>query len=83
MLFGSRLPSTLKGFAIQTFCEVVGSLFFGVNFQHTDIAVVDVPPNELPLDKKILRPIGDALFGGEEKSAVVILEDAITDGRLN
>ncbi len=36
----------------------------------------------MPLDKKILCPIGDALFGGEEKSAVVILEDAITDGRL-
>jgi hypothetical protein len=41
-----------------------------------------LPPKEVPLDKKILCPIGDALFGGEEKSAVVILEDAITDGRL-
>ena len=75
-----ELADALKGFAIQTFCEVVGPLFFGVNFQHSDIAVVDKAPEEMLLDKKILRPVGDALLGGEEKSAVVILEDATTDG---
>ena len=35
----------------------------------------------MPLDEEILRPVGDALFGGKEKGAVVILKIATADGR--
>jgi hypothetical protein len=77
-----ELAYVLEGLTIEAFSEIVGPLFFGVDFQHSDIPVVDVAPKEVPLDEEILRPVGDALFGGEKKGAVVILEYATTDGRL-
>ena len=77
-----ELADVFKCLAIETFCEVVCPLFFGVNFQDGDVAIGDVAPKEVPLDEEILRPVGDTLFRGEKKSAVVVFEDATSNCRF-
>ena len=39
-------------------------------------------PKEMPLNQEILGPISDALLGGKQQCAVVILKDAAANGRL-
>lgn len=66
----------------RTFLEVICPLFFGVDFQDGDIAIGDVAPKEVPHDEEVLRPVGDTLFCGEKKSAVVVFKDTASNCRL-
>lgn len=70
----NKLTNTFEGFAIESFRKVVSTLALSVNFVDLDSAITHITPKEVPLHKEILRSVGDALFGGEKKSAVVVFK---------
>jgi hypothetical protein len=78
----NKLSDVLKSFSVETFREIISPLFFRVDLQNDNISIVDVTPEEVPLDEKIFGSVGDSLLGGKEKSAVVVFEDTAPDRRL-
>ena len=78
----NKLADVFKSFSVETFGEIVSPLFFRVDLQNDNIPVVDVTPEEVPLDEKVFGSVGDSLLSGKEKSAVVVFKDTASDRRL-
>ena len=74
-----KLPNAFKSFAVETLGEIIGQLISCCNLQDLDIAVGDMVPKEVPLDQKVVGPIGDALLGRKQRGAAVVLEDSAAD----
>jgi hypothetical protein len=55
-----KLADAFEGLSVESFSEIIGPLFFGVNLQDDDIAIVDRAPEEVSFDKKVLRLVGNA-----------------------
>ena len=65
----------LQSLTIEAFSEIIRPLFFCVDLQNHYVSVGDMALEEVPFDKKVLRPVSDSLFGCKEKSAVVVFDD--------
>ena len=74
-----KLADVFEGVTIETFCEIVGPLFLGVNLVNLNGAITDVAPKEMPLHEEVLGSVGDALFGGEGECTIVVFEDSTAD----
>jgi hypothetical protein len=75
----SELSDTFENFAVETLGKVIGQLLSGGNFKDFDIAIANMVPEEMPLDKKVFGPIGDALLGCKKQSTVVVFKDTTTN----
>lgn len=78
----SELSNSFENFAVETLGKVIGQLFCSGDLENFNIAVLNMVPEEVPLDKKILGPIGDALLGCKKQSTIVVFKDTTTNGRL-
>ena len=78
----SELSDTFENFAVETLSEIIGQLLSGGNLENFDITIANMVPEEVPLDKEVLGPIGDTLLGCKKQSAVVVFKDTTTNGRL-
>ena len=58
----SKLSNTFENFAVETLGKIIGQLLSGRNLENFDITIANVMPEEVPLDKEVLGPIGDALL---------------------
>lgn len=77
-----KFADTLKTLAIKSFRQIIGPLFQCVDLHDDDRSVTDVRPKEMPLHQEVFGAVGDTLIRSQQKSAVVILKDAASDGRL-
>ena len=77
-----KLSNMLNGFSIESFGKVICPLFFCVDFQHINLTILHMTPEEVPLNQEVLRAVGDSLFGGEEEGSIVVFEDATLNSGL-
>ena len=78
----SKLSNTFENFAVETLGEIIGQLFSSGNFEDFNITIANMVPEEVPLDKEVLGPIGDTLFRCKKQSTIVVFKDTTTDGGL-
>jgi hypothetical protein len=72
----------LKGFTGQSFGEIVGKLFFGVNLLDLDVSAAYGMPKVMLLDMEVCGARLDPLVHRASKSAIVIFQDSAPDRRL-
>ena len=84
--YGQLLPTlsaeaiTLKRLMRQTFGHVICILQVGVNTEHFDVSILDMAPEEVPLDQELLGTRCDALVDSKEKGTIVLKHPRV-DGR--
>ncbi len=77
----SELSNRFESFAVEALGEVIGQLVSSGNLNHLNVAVANMVPKEVSLDKEVLGPVGNSLLGGsKEKGSIVVFEDTTTDG---
>ena len=77
-----KLSNVFECFSIESFGKVVSPLFFRIDLFNVDLTTLHMAPEEMPLDQEVLGSVCNALFGCEQKGAVVVFEDTATNGRL-
>ena len=84
--YGQLLPIlsvkviTLKRLMMQTFGHVICILQVSANMEHFDVSILDMAPEEVPLDQVVLGARCDALVDNKEKGATVVLKHPRADG---
>ena len=87
--YGQLLPTlsaeaiTLKRLMRQTFGHVICILQVGVNTEHFNVSILDIAPEEVPLDQVVLGARCDVLVDSKEKGAVVVLKHPRADGHCH
>ena len=75
---------TLKRLTRQTFGHVICILQVSVNMEHFDVSILDMAPEEMPLDQVVLGVRCDALLvDSKEKGAIVVLKHPRADGHCH
>ena len=64
----SELSNAFENLAVETLGKIIGQLLSGGNLENFDIAIANMVPEEVPLDKEVLGPIGDTLFRRKKQS---------------
>ena len=77
-----KFADTLETLAIEAFCQIIGPLFQSIDLHDDDRSVTDMRPKEMPLHQEVFGAVSDTLIRGQQKSPVIILKDAASDGRL-
>ena len=86
---GQLLPTlsveaiTLKRLMRQSLGHVICILQVGVDTEHFDVSILDMAPEEVPLDQVVLGARCDALVDGKEKGTVVVLKHPRADGHCH
>ena len=86
--YGQVLPTlsaeviTLKRLTRQTFGHVICILLVSVDMDF-DVSILDMAPEEVPLDQVVLGVRCDALVDSKEKGAVVVLKHLRADGHCH
>ena len=74
---------TLKWLMRQTFGQVICILQVSVDTEHFDVSILDMAPEEMPLDQVVLGARCDALVDSKEKGAIVVLKHPRVDGHCH